>query len=106
MMPTRPPVHRPFPGAKPRAYDATRTPDQKLYGAQWRAARTRFLAEFPFCAGTTEAGEPCTAPATDVDHITPHRGDLGLFWNRANWQPLCHGCHSRKTRAEGGRSYG
>ena len=36
---------------------------------------------------------------TDVDHIKPHRGDLKLFWDRSNWQALCHRHHSMKTRA-------
>ncbi|TIX60322.1 MAG: HNH endonuclease, partial [Mesorhizobium sp.] len=36
----------------------------------------------------------CPAPANVVDHIKPHRGDMRLFWNRANWQPLCTRCHS------------
>jgi 5-methylcytosine-specific restriction protein A len=25
-----------------------------------------------------------------------------LFWNRSNWQSLCHSCHSRKTASEDG----
>ena len=32
-------------------------------------------------------------PATVVDHIIPHRGDMTLFWDSANWQPLCKSCH-------------
>ena len=39
-------------------------------------------------------------PATDVDHIVPHRGDMSLFWDVNNWQALCHECHARKTYAE------
>ena len=36
-----------------------------------------------------------------VDHVTPHKGDLDLFWNRSNWQSLCKTCHdSAKQRAE------
>ena len=38
--------------------------------------------------------------ATDVDHITPHRGDRQLFWDESNWQPLCHRHHSMKTARE------
>ena len=38
-----------------------------------------------------------------VDHITPHRGDQRLFWDRANWQPLCHDHHDIvKQRQEQG----
>lgn len=39
-------------------------------------------------------------PATDVDHIVPHRGDWKLFIAPGNHQSLCHACHSRKTAAE------
>ncbi|WP_407496877.1 HNH endonuclease [Pseudooceanicola sp. MF1-13] len=35
-----------------------------------------------------------------MDHITPHKGDRKLFWDRSNWQALCHACHSRKTARE------
>ncbi|MCR8827199.1 HNH endonuclease [Photobacterium sp. TY 1-4] len=39
-------------------------------------------------------------PATDVDHITPHKGDRRLFFDQSNWQSLCKSCHSRKTARE------
>jgi len=40
-------------------------------------------------------------PARIVDHIRPHRGDLGLFWDSNNWQSLCWTCHSStKQRSE------
>jgi hypothetical protein len=37
-----------------------------------------------------------------VDHVAPHRADMRLFWDRANWQPMASiPCHvSRKQRAE------
>jgi len=38
-------------------------------------------------------------PATQTDHVVPHRGDRALFWNVANWQSLCHTCGARKTQA-------
>lgn len=39
--------------------------------------------------------------ATVVDHITPHKRDTALFWDKANWQPLCAPCHnSTKQRME------
>ncbi|WP_415405336.1 HNH endonuclease [Tateyamaria sp. SN3-11] len=43
----------------------------------------------------------CGQRATLVDHITPHKGDTNLFWDRTNWQPLCITCHSKfKQRLE------
>ena len=37
-----------------------------------------------------------------VDHIIPHRGDMKLFWDRKNWQPMASSpCHtSRKQSME------
>lgn len=38
-----------------------------------------------------------------VDHVVPHRGNQALFWDRANWQPLCSSHHNRdKQRIEKG----
>lgn len=74
------------------------------YTRGWQRFRLRVLAdvgkaEFPFggplCA-------TCGGEATDVDHITPHRGDAGLMYANANMQSLCHECHSRKTATEDG----
>jgi len=72
---------------------------RRLYAsARWQAAARGFLANHPWCADCAELGAP--VPATEVDHIEPHRGDLKLFWDRSNWQPLCKPCHSRKTARE------
>lgn len=36
-----------------------------------------------------------------VDHVTPHKGDQALFWDRGNWQALCATHHnSDAQRAE------
>lgn len=40
-------------------------------------------------------------PATVVDHIIPHEGNLELFWDENNIQSLCKSCHDRKTAGEG-----
>lgn len=53
------------------------------------------MAEHPVCA-------MCGAPATDLDHKVPHKGDVSLFWDMGNWQALCAGCHSAKTAREDG----
>lgn len=77
------------------------TPDGRwLYGRRWQRARRVFLAEHPLCVHCQREGR--VTPATDVDHIEPHRGDEALFWRPGNWQALCHECHSRKTAAECG----
>lgn len=45
----------------------------------------------------------CGEPSAVVDHVVAHKGDMRLFWDRSNWQPLCLPCNSRKAVAtEGG----
>ncbi|MHC4051498.1 HNH endonuclease [Bradyrhizobium sp. 25ACV] len=68
------------------------------YDSKWRRESKAFLAlpQNRFCA----CG--CGRTADCVDHKTPHRGDMKLFWDRKNWQPLASSpCHaSRKQSME------
>lgn len=43
--------------------------------------------------------------ASVVDHIQPHRGDLELFWDPENWQPLCalHHNSTKRTAEKSGK---
>lgn len=66
---------------------------ERGYTSKWQAARAAFLAVHRYCVR-------CSAPATVVDHIVPHRGDDRLFWDRANWQPMCASCHSSAKQSE------
>ena len=68
------------------------------YTKQWERARKTFLKENPMCCV-----EGCNEIATVVDHIIPHKGDMELFWGRANWQPMCKPDHDSKTAREDGR---
>lgn len=70
---------------------------ERGYTSKWQQAREGFLAAHPKCA-------KCGAPATVVDHVTPHKGDKRLFWQRSNWQPLCTPCHSSTKQREERRS--
>ena len=76
---------------------------QRGYGAQWRKARTMFLAEHPLCVDPygDHARQGQVVPATDVDHILPRR--QGGSNDASNLQALCHVCHSKKTSLEVGR---
>jgi 5-methylcytosine-specific restriction enzyme A len=69
-----------------------------LDSAAWLKLRAQVLAEEPLCRMCLAAGY--TTPATDVDHINNGAGDYTDDNRRENLQPLCHECHSRKTRAE------
>lgn len=74
-------------------------PRRRTYNRRaWRRLARRFLVLHPWCA-ECERRKRLTL-ATEVDHVLPHRGDDGLFWDEANWQGLCASCHGRKTGDE------
>lgn len=110
-MPTRPPHFCAHPGCGQLVTDGARCPAhakaqrvhedsqrdpevRRLYQSRrWLNASRLFRAQHPLCVhgdGLTEV----------TDHITPHRGDVALFWDPSNWQPLCKRCHDRKTATE------
>ena len=64
---------------------------------RWAERRTDQLIREPFCRECAKRG--LRVPATDADHIEPHRGDLEKF-STGLLQSLCHSCHSRKTMQE------
>nr|WP_142112076.1 HNH endonuclease signature motif containing protein [Bosea sp. AK1] len=69
------------------------------YSARWDRASLAFKAQHPLCVGCEARGR--TVPAEIVDHIVPHRGDQGLFWDVGNWQSCCRICRDRvKARLE------
>jgi len=69
------------------------------YGYKWQKAREGFLKSHPLCKMHMDLGR--IVPATVVDHIIPHKGDMALFWQHDNWQSLCKTCHdSAKKRQE------
>ena len=71
---------------------------ERGYTAEWRKARAIWLREKPLCVRCMQSGR--IKAALVVDHITPHRGDDALFWDRGNWQSLCKPCHDSKTMVE------
>lgn len=82
-----------------RQYDARRpSSSQRGYTSKWRIASKAFLAE-----PGHERCVSCGNPATMVDHRIPAKGDMALFWDRSNWQPMCRRCNlSKNARHEGG----
>jgi 5-methylcytosine-specific restriction protein A len=84
-----------------RSYDRERgSAHARGYTRRWTSARNAFLITNPWCFECARRNRH--EPATCVDHIIPHRGDHDLFWDEANWQPLCTSCHSEKTAREDG----
>ena len=81
--------------ARNARHDARRpSARQRGYSRAWEEARADYLKHHPDCV-------MCGQPATVVDHVTPHRGNAKLFWDRSNWQSLCtHHHNSAKQRQE------
>lgn len=69
---------------------------ERGYDRKWRRLRAWVLSEEPTCRRC--AAEGTSTPATDVDHIVPKSS--GGTDDVSNLQPLCHSCHSVKTRRE------
>lgn len=91
-MPIAPPKHKTKHIVKDRyhAPETTFIPQHKgMYGYKWKRQREAFLRINPICK--------CGKVATVVDHIIPHKGNVNLFWDQENWQPMCTVCHNRKT---------
>lgn len=101
-MPARPPIHSPGIRHLAKERHVPRVSDPRaracLYGWRWNKARKVFLGKHPLCVHCMEAGR--VRGAVVVDHIIRHNNDPRLFWDEANWQPLCISCHNRKTSAE------
>lgn len=76
------------------------TSAQRGYSYKWQQARKAYLTKHPLCVECERQG--LVVAATDLDHVVPHKGDMGVFWDSSNWQSLCHPCHSRKTASEDG----
>lgn len=93
-MPNRPKSHRP-PIVTRRPPVVRLSAHKRGYNAAWQRASKGFLEEHPLCVECEREGR--VEPATQVDHIIPHRGDSELFWRESNWQGLCDHHHAKKT---------
>jgi 5-methylcytosine-specific restriction protein A len=81
---------------------------ERGYTHAWEITAARFKRSYPLCGQRPNDRPPVMSRchdegrvtvATCVDHVAPHRGDPGRFWDPGNWQSLCDACHSAKTRA-------
>lgn len=81
------------------------TSEPKLYRQRetrkdWEKLSKDFLTTHPFCVACYKKG--ILTKATETDHIIPHKGNIKLFYDVKNLQPLCKSCHSKKTKSEDG----
>lgn len=79
------------------------TAAERGYDHKWRKARAIFLKSNPLCVFCVTLGR--TRASNTVDHIAPHRGDVDLFWDEANWQALCASCHNTTKKEIERRGY-
>ena len=63
---------------------------------EWRQLRSVVLKQEPLCRMCRAQGRVTQAYA--VDHIIPHKGDLRLFRDMDNLQPLCKLCHNKNKQ--------
>jgi 5-methylcytosine-specific restriction protein A len=69
------------------------------YDSKWARESSAFLA----LQGNAVCACGCGQIADMVDHKKAHKGDMRLFWDRSNWQPMKRSCNSRKAaKSEGG----
>jgi 5-methylcytosine-specific restriction enzyme A len=81
-----------------------RAPHHELYGKiRWKRLRRLQMAEFPLCRMCEAAGR--TTPATLVDHITPAKDDVELFFDMNNLQSICRPCHDSAKRKDERRGF-
>lgn len=85
-----------------KEHSARTNSNDKGYNSAWSRASKAYLKQHPLCAECMRHG--ILTPATEVDHIIPHKGNKDLFWDSSNWQSLCHSCHSKKTFNEDNQS--
>ncbi len=67
------------------------TASERGYDARWVRASDAFKSEHPLCLGCKAVGR--VTPATLVDHVEPHRGDMDKFWDVSMWQSSCRWHH-------------
>jgi len=69
-----------------------------LYDYKWQKYSKLFLSKNPLCIYCLQFFR--TSPAEVTDHIIPHKGNVELFWDTSNHQPLCRACHDGPKKLE------
>lgn len=88
---------------QPRLRDRVDTWRRWYKTAEWQRLRWSVLVDAIFTC--RRCGRIGNSPELVADHITPHRGDRALFFDRANLQCLCKPCHDgAKQREERGKT--
>ena len=95
--------HRHLTKTLTRLNESTRpTSRERGYGHAWRRYTEGFKRSHPVCCDPFRRHPGQTRATYQVDHITPHKGDQTLFWDKINHQPLCASCGGYKSATEVG----
>lgn len=87
----------PFHGWNPEYRDLYQT-------SRWQKIRNIIMGRKPVCPVCMHQNK--VVPATDVDHVFPHRGNPGDFYDLDNCWALCSFHHMQKTALESnGKEY-
>jgi hypothetical protein len=78
------------------------TVNKSYHTQRWRRRAALQLKRYPLCAICLQAGQ--IVPATDADHIVPHKGNEWAFWY-GKLQSLCGPCHRSVKQKEEKRGY-
>lgn len=74
------------------------TPWLHLYKtSRWRRLREAKLGQDPLCEWCLE--QEIVTEATEVHHVTPHKGEEDLFWS-GPFVATCKSCHARRGQLE------
>ncbi len=72
---------------------------RKLYSTKaWRSLRASHLASEPLCRFCLDVSRVTVGRV--VDHIEPHKGDVGRFFDPLNVQTLCTVHHNSSKQRE------
>ena len=76
---------------------------RKLYqSARWKRLREAYLRGHPLCIMCQAEGR--VTAANVVDHQTPHKGDLAIFWG-GPFQAMCKPHHDGAKQSEDRTGY-
>lgn len=93
---------KPTHSARARSEAARPSAAARGYGRRWQKTRIGYLRAHPLAVDYFGDHNGRLYPATELDHIIPHKGDMKLFWDPTNWQGLTKQDHDRKTAMEDG----
>lgn len=88
--------------AKGSGKDVRPSSTERGYGYRWQKSSKAYLLAHPVAVDWFGTHNGRVFKAECVDHIVPHRGDMKLLWDPANWQGLTKADHDRKTAMEDG----